>query len=367
MTKYDTSENQSNSGNTVNTIVIIGAGLSGLVAADALRNRIDPCRREIYVLEARNRVGGRLLSIELPQSPKIDLGATWIWPEENPQLDKLASMLHVHKISEGDGAFRFEDGSQTIANKLSELLHASDNVSICLQCKVHSISKTLPTGKINVSFHNSSSKQDKTIVADTVFIACPPRLAQEQISFEPILDETLTAAMKFSRTWMAQQGKFVVAYESAFWKNPRRFYWERTYSDGPLDVFFEHGNAIWGFLSNKQRWRSLDQAERKNQALLQLREILGDQAMSPIAVFEQDWSQEVSTCSTLDSAEAQPWKHPVYKYHSLFSHGYWKSSLWFIGSETSGTNGGFMEGAVEAANSRVQQYLNATHESSKKS
>ena len=105
----------------------------------------------------------------------------------------------------------------------------------------------------------------------------------------------------------------------------------------------------------------MDKAERKNQALLQLRDILGDQAMSPIATFEQDWSREDSTCSTLDATEEQPWKHPVYSNHTLFSRGYWKSSLWFIGSETSSTNGGFMEGAVEAANSRVQQYISPTN------
>lgn len=361
MTNYDTSEKQSTSGNIVNTIVIIGAGLSGLVAADALRTISAPYRREIHVLEARNRVGGRLLSIELPQSPMIDLGATWIWPQENPQLDKLASMLHVHKISEGGGAYRFEGGSQTLANKLAESLHANDNVSLHLQCKVQSISKSLSTDRIKVSFHDNSSRQGKKIIADTVFIACPLRLAQEQISFEPLLDDKLTAAMASSRTWMAQQGKFVVAYESAFWKTSHRLYWERANIDGPLDVIFEHGNAIWGFLSNKKRWRSLEKAERKNQVLLQLRDILGDQAMSPIATFEQDWSREDSTCSALDATEEQPWKHPVYSNHTLFSRGYWKSSLWFIGSETSSTNGGFMEGAVEAASSRVQQYISSTN------
>uniref|UniRef100_A0A6U5DJ88 monoamine oxidase n=1 Tax=Corethron hystrix TaxID=216773 RepID=A0A6U5DJ88_9STRA len=345
-------------GESMRTIVVVGAGLSGLVAADAICRAISPCKRSIHVLESRDRVGGRLLSVELPGSQIIDLGATWIWPASNPELDRLAKGLDVPRLSEGDGAFRFERGSQAVALGLADSLRSSENVSIRLQCQVLSVSSLSPAGKIGVSFRNSSS-QDENMIADAVFVACPLRLAQEHIFFEPSLGEDLVAAMRSCRTWMAQQGKFVAAYDSTFWKNRRRkFYWEKASVDGPLDVFFEHGDAIWGFLSNERRWRSLDSDDRQHRILLQLRAMLGDEAMSPVAVFEQDWAREAATCSASDAAEAHPWKHPVYGNRDVLSRGHWNSTLWFIGSETSSAStAGFMEGAVEAGRRRVRQYL----------
>lgn len=56
--------------------VIIGAGLSGLAAAYALKL----AGWRVTVLEARNRIGGRVFSYNFPQSPNLvcELGAEWI-------------------------------------------------------------------------------------------------------------------------------------------------------------------------------------------------------------------------------------------------------------------------------------------------
>lgn len=57
-------------------VVIIGAGAAGLSAANSLiKNGIQ----DFLILEARNRVGGRILSIDMGAgSSKVELGANWI-------------------------------------------------------------------------------------------------------------------------------------------------------------------------------------------------------------------------------------------------------------------------------------------------
>ena len=55
-------------------VVIVGAGVSGLRVAELLCESQVDC----VVLEARDRVGGRLLSTD----QGIDLGASWFWDNE---------------------------------------------------------------------------------------------------------------------------------------------------------------------------------------------------------------------------------------------------------------------------------------------
>lgn len=62
-------------------VVIIGAGLAGISAATKLlENGID----DFVILEAENRIGGRIHSIEFGgDNKKIDLGGQWIHGGEN--------------------------------------------------------------------------------------------------------------------------------------------------------------------------------------------------------------------------------------------------------------------------------------------
>ena len=64
----------------VERVLVIGAGIAGLTVANALAHAAVDC----VVLEARNRIGGRLYTGDLGGSP-VDFGGSWIHhPEGNP-------------------------------------------------------------------------------------------------------------------------------------------------------------------------------------------------------------------------------------------------------------------------------------------
>jgi polyamine oxidase len=64
----------------VGRVVVVGAGIAGLTVANALTHAGVEC----VVLEARDRIGGRLHTVDLAGSP-VDLGGSWIhMPAGNP-------------------------------------------------------------------------------------------------------------------------------------------------------------------------------------------------------------------------------------------------------------------------------------------
>jgi polyamine oxidase len=64
----------------VERVVVVGAGIAGMTAANALTRAGVDC----LVLEARDRIGGRLRTADLGGSP-VDLGGSWIhMPDGNP-------------------------------------------------------------------------------------------------------------------------------------------------------------------------------------------------------------------------------------------------------------------------------------------
>jgi monoamine oxidase len=71
-------------------IVIIGAGLTGLTLAFLLRQSGYPAT----ILEARNRVGGRIHTQQTPSGTKVEMGATWLG-SKHQHLGQLLSELDL--------------------------------------------------------------------------------------------------------------------------------------------------------------------------------------------------------------------------------------------------------------------------------
>jgi monoamine oxidase len=71
-------------------VAVIGGGLSGLRAARALAD----AGREVVVLEARDRVGGRLLNMALGDGATVDVGGQWVG-SDHTRVQRLAGELGV--------------------------------------------------------------------------------------------------------------------------------------------------------------------------------------------------------------------------------------------------------------------------------
>ncbi|MEU7766680.1 FAD-dependent oxidoreductase [Nocardia sp. NPDC049190] len=80
------------------SVVVVGAGIAGLTAAQALRKR----GHAVTVLEARDRIGGRIWT----DSDGVDLGAHWIHGTEGNPLTELVDQLEIpHSYVGGDSSY----------------------------------------------------------------------------------------------------------------------------------------------------------------------------------------------------------------------------------------------------------------------
>lgn len=71
-------------------VVVVGAGLAGLTAARELVR----AGKSVLVLEARNRVGGRLLTREVLPGVHLDFGGQWIGPTQ----DRVAALVQAFQL-----------------------------------------------------------------------------------------------------------------------------------------------------------------------------------------------------------------------------------------------------------------------------
>ena len=88
-------------------VAIVGAGAAGLTAANDLRK----AGMSVVVLEARDRVGGRLWTDEI-DGAMLELGGQWVSPDQHALIDTLADLgLETYtRYRDGDSVYVGPDG-----------------------------------------------------------------------------------------------------------------------------------------------------------------------------------------------------------------------------------------------------------------
>ena len=76
---------------------MVGAGLAGLMAA----RELVAARRNVLVIEARDRVGGRTLNASIGGGKVTELGGQWVGPTQDRLLalaGELGTFLRLRKV-----------------------------------------------------------------------------------------------------------------------------------------------------------------------------------------------------------------------------------------------------------------------------
>ena len=343
-------------------MVVVGAGVAGLTAAHALASR----GITVTVLEARQRVGGRVMTVPVAGDAEghLDLGATWRW-DDQPLVGALVAELGVasfpqpvagrtvHERDDGNpprlvdalptespAALRFVDG----AGKLCEAL-AAGLPRGALEFESDVTGLTDDGGGVVVTV-DTAEEGGVERRASHVVLAVPPRLALQNVRFHPDLAPGLVEAMRLTPTWMGEAIKCVAVYDSAFWREAGLS--GSAFSDvGPLaevhDASGPSGRpaALWGFVALDADWRAMGPAERVPLVLEQLRRLFGPAAGDPLQYSERDWSADPYTCEDEHfHGAALPYGSP------LLGVPHWDGRLVLAGSETVEEGGGHLEGAV---------------------
>ena len=347
--------------------IIIGGGLSGIYSAFLIAARKKP----FVLLEARSRLGGRILSPE-HQGFFTDLGPSWYWPMINPKVKALIQTLGLKGYPQFEtGLGRFQPRSDYVETIES---YPMDPPGWRLNGGMISLVKGLfaripkdvirlnhPVCEIErigngvrVTVGRLDQEPKCRLKASRIILALPPRLAAGSILFTPDLSHNLTQAMLKSSTWMAGHAKFFALYDKADWRKTG-LSGQGFSLCGPLGEIHDgsgEANRPYGLTG----FVGIPALRRKNresmiQAILtQLPLLYGQAAGQPAGIYYQDWAREEFTATEYDQRAAH--NHPEFQPPSGKTS-IWDGTFHFAGTETADHLGGYLEGALSSAQRAV--------------
>lgn len=188
----------------------------------------------------------------------------------------------------------------------------------------------------------------------------PPLLAAHRLRFTPDLSVAMQQALREVPTWMAHSMKAVAVYATPFWRaagwsgfgvsqrGPLGEIHDASPATGPL-------GALFGFLAPRHPLRNAPPAQRQAAVVQQLGRLFGPAALHPLAYHELDWSREplTSTPSDAQLPDQIPLQGPA-----GLRQPYWEGRLYWAGAETSTSEWGRLDGAIESGQWAATQVLN---------
>jgi monoamine oxidase len=332
-------------------VVVIGAGISGLAVAEALHRR----GHTVTVLEARPRIGGRLLS------DPLDLGASWFWDGEQrvrAMTDRFGIATfpqHIRgdaMIDDRDSVHRYP--GNPIDGPAHRFAHGAASLTDALAGQLPEGTVLMGQPVVEISDNLCVTTADASWQPEHVVIAVPPAVASTTIQLPRALPTNLLAVSLRTPVWMGDTIKVVAMYDEPFWRADG-LAGAAMSRVGPMhemhDLSGPDGSpaAIFGFARASQ-----PDGLEETDVCAQLARIFGPRAAVPQKLQIQDWSREQWT--NPGSAKGYVPSAPD---HSLFGHAVYQQPqlgrrLHWSSTETATHYAGHIEGALEAAERTVR-------------
>lgn len=341
--------------------LIVGGGLSGLALADQLtRNGTD-----FLLIEAQDRLGGRILTKEL-SGGKFDLGPAWFWPGQ-PRMAALAQRFRIpvfEQFSTGDQMYQDQSGAVQRARGYASM-QGSYRLAGGMGAMIDALAGSLDAGHVLtqarlISVRHSPGKITAlldhdgaafSVEAKQIMLAIPPRVIADTVEFDPVLDATQRQSLKNVPTWMAGQAKIVAVYDKPHWRNAG-LSGDAMSHRGPMveihDASPREGGpyALFGFVGYPADTRVTHKDAMMEQALEQLTAMFGPKMTQPLDLELQDWATIAEISRAQDRVPAR--YHPSYGLPSNLAS-LAERGVHFCSTETARGYGGYLEGALEAA------------------
>ncbi|MFT6146381.1 MAG: monoamine oxidase [Myxococcota bacterium] len=333
----------------MNDVIVIGAGISGLIATRQLRS----AGRQVVLMEGRARTGGRAVSLKIGDA-SFDLGPTWVWASEThvmaliqelglPVFDGRKPGSDVYQTASGNqygrlprsavAEHRIDGGTQRLADALAKTVGP-----VKLGCVAEAI--------IDHNTHLSVTTNQGTFFGKHVIAALPPRLLARSIRVE----DPLTAMWRRVPTWMADVAKVVAIFDSPIWREAG-LSGRAASTVGPMVEVHDLSSrddahtALFGFVP-----RTFADGDLKQRVGRQLHQMYGPQT-TPSSVHIQKWWTEALTHSgDSETDDTSLMAHPSLHKSALGGR------LHLTSCETSTVSPGHLNGAIERAQT-VSKYL----------
>lgn len=342
-------------------IAIIGGGLSGLLIAYLLQK--DGVSSQI--LEARNRLGGRIYTLRSGPDSHIEMGATWLGKKHQHLLNLLNDLnIDIYEQQVGDRGY-YEPMSVS-PPQLVELPHNEEpsyRIAGGTDCLIQTLADQIDQDQIHLNEVVKTIRKtadgaleivsdDQLFKADFVISTLPPKLLTDSVDFYPCLPNEFTDVASQTHTWMAESIKVALTFDEPFWRNPDSS--GTIFSNvGPINEMYDHSSdshySLKGFMNNA--YHVVSREKRKQLVLEQLRRFYGDTVNNYLSYEELVWKNE--------SFSYRQYEQPVVPHqhngHTIFLKPFFENLLFIAGSETATEFPGYMDGAVESAQRVVRQ------------
>lgn len=317
------------------------------------------------MVEAQDRLGGRILTRDV-DGGKFDLGPAWFWPGQS-RMAALTERFNIpvfEQFSSGDLMYQDQSGavqrgrgyasmqgSLRLAGGMGRMIDALAGGLAPRRVLTGRRLEKIEHAPEGITAHFKQDGASLIIMARQIVLAMPPRVIADNVTFVPALDAAQMQALRNVPTWMAGQAKIMAIYDRPHW-GEAGLSGDAMSQRGPMVEIHDASPmegapyGLFGFVGVPADARIAHKDALLAAAVAQLTALFGAEMAEPREIFLQDWATIRDIARPADRSPVR--HHPAYGLHATLKS-LTEQGVHFSATETAQSFGGFLEGALEAA------------------